>query len=52
MVGLMVFDENLMDKRTMQLISKRKVEHWAKSYKERVEKLIERKNARIWIEID
>ena len=31
----------LDDKRTMQLISKRKVEHWAKSYKERVEKLIE-----------
>lgn len=25
----------------MQLISKRKVEHWAKSYKERVEKLID-----------
>ena len=33
----------LDDKRTMQLISKRKVEHWAKSYKERVEKLIERR---------
>ena len=32
----------LDDKRTMQLISKRKVEHWAKSYKERVEKLIEK----------
>ena len=31
----------LDDKRTMQLISKRKVEHWAKSYKERVEKLID-----------
>ena len=31
----------LDDKRTMQLISKRKVEHWAKSYKERVSKLIE-----------
>lgn len=30
----------LDDKRTMQLISKRKVEHWAKSYKERVTKLI------------
>lgn len=30
----------LDDKRTMQLISKRKVEHWAKSYKERVSKLI------------
>ena len=33
----------LDDKRTMQLISKRKAEHWAKSYKERVEKLIERR---------
>ena len=31
----------LDDKRTMQLISRRKVEHWAKSYKERVEKLID-----------
>ncbi len=27
------------DKRTMQLISPRKVEHWAKTYKERVAKL-------------
>ncbi|MEM1337349.1 MAG: YdeI/OmpD-associated family protein [Bacteroidota bacterium] len=31
----------LDDKRTMQLISPRKVEHWAKTYKERAEKLIE-----------
>ncbi len=31
----------LDDKRTMQLISKRKVEHWSKSYKERVSKLID-----------
>ncbi|MDG1915566.1 MAG: YdeI/OmpD-associated family protein [Crocinitomix sp.] len=31
----------LDDKRTMQLISKRKIEHWAKSYKERVAKLTE-----------
>ena len=31
----------LDEKRTMQLISKRKVEHWAKSYKDRVAKLIE-----------
>ena len=31
----------LDDKRTMQLISKRKVKHWAKSYKERVVELIE-----------
>jgi uncharacterized protein YdeI (YjbR/CyaY-like superfamily) len=30
----------LDDKRTMQLISPRKVEHWAKSYKERATKLI------------
>lgn len=30
----------LDDSRTMQLISPRKVEHWAKSYKERAEKLI------------
>ncbi|MEM8509450.1 MAG: YdeI/OmpD-associated family protein [Bacteroidota bacterium] len=30
----------LDDKRTMQLISQRKVEHWAKTYKERAEKLI------------
>lgn len=32
--------KKLDDKRTMQLISKRKVEHWAKSYKERIAKLI------------
>lgn len=32
----------LDDKKTMQLISKRKVEHWAKSYKERVAKLMEK----------
>jgi len=31
----------LDDKRTMQLISQRKVEHWAKTYKERAAKLIE-----------
>lgn len=31
----------LDDKRTMQLISKRKVEHWSKSYKDRVSKLID-----------
>ena len=31
----------LDDKRTMQLISKRKVEHWAKTYKERAAKLID-----------
>ena len=31
----------LDDLRTMQLISKRKVEHWARTYKERAEKLIE-----------
>ncbi|MEM6720476.1 MAG: YdeI/OmpD-associated family protein [Bacteroidota bacterium] len=31
----------LDDTRTMQLISKRKVQHWAKSYKERAAKLIE-----------
>ena len=31
----------LDDKRTMQLVSPRKVEHWARSYKERVAKLIE-----------
>jgi len=31
----------LDDKRTMQLISPRKVEHWAKTYKERAAKLIE-----------
>jgi uncharacterized protein YdeI (YjbR/CyaY-like superfamily) len=31
----------LDDKRTMQLISQRKVEHWAKSYKERAAKLID-----------
>ena len=31
----------LDDKKTMQLISKRKVEHWAKTYKERAAKLIE-----------
>ena len=31
----------LDNKRTMQLISQRKVEHWAKSYKERAAKLIE-----------
>lgn len=30
----------LDDNRTMQLISPRKVEHWAKSYKDRAEKLI------------
>ncbi len=30
----------LDDKRTMQLISPRKAEHWAKSYKDRVAKLI------------
>ncbi len=31
----------LDDKRTMQLISQRKVEHWAKTYKERAAKLID-----------
>lgn len=31
----------LDDKRTMQLISRRKVEHWAKTYKERAAKLID-----------
>jgi len=31
----------LDDKRTMQLISKRKVQHWAKSYKDRAARLIE-----------
>ncbi|MEM6803181.1 MAG: YdeI/OmpD-associated family protein [Bacteroidota bacterium] len=31
----------LDDRKTMQLISKRRVEHWAKSYKERAAKLIE-----------
>lgn len=31
----------LDDKRTMQLIAPRKVQHWAKSYKVRAEKLIE-----------
>jgi uncharacterized protein YdeI (YjbR/CyaY-like superfamily) len=31
----------LDDTRTMQLISKRKVQHWAKSYKDRAAKLIE-----------
>ena len=31
----------LDDKRTMQLIAKRKVEHWAKSYKERAYRLID-----------
>jgi uncharacterized protein YdeI (YjbR/CyaY-like superfamily) len=31
----------LDEQRTMQLISKRKVEHWARSYKERAAKLIE-----------
>ncbi len=31
----------LDDKRTMQLISPRKVQHWAKSYKDRAAKLIE-----------
>jgi uncharacterized protein YdeI (YjbR/CyaY-like superfamily) len=30
----------LDDKRTMQLISPRRAEHWAKSYKDRVDKLI------------
>jgi len=29
--------------RTMQLISPRRVQHWAKSYKERAQKLIEEK---------
>ena len=32
----------LDDQRTMQLISKRRTEHWAKSYKDRVAKLIEK----------
>lgn len=31
----------LDDQRTMQLISKRKVEHWSKTYKDRAAKLIE-----------
>ncbi len=31
----------LDDNRTMQLISPRRIEHWAKSYKDRAEKLIE-----------
>ncbi|MBO6794403.1 MAG: YdeI/OmpD-associated family protein [Balneolaceae bacterium] len=31
----------LDDKRTMQLISQRKVEHWARTYKERAAKLID-----------
>jgi uncharacterized protein YdeI (YjbR/CyaY-like superfamily) len=31
----------LDDKKTMQLISQRKVEHWAKTYKERAAKLID-----------
>jgi len=31
----------LDDEKTMQLISKRKIQHWAKSYKERAAKLIE-----------
>lgn len=31
----------LADNRTMQLISQRKVEHWAKTYKQRAAKLIE-----------
>ncbi|MDZ7649124.1 MAG: hypothetical protein U5K54_19240 [Cytophagales bacterium] len=31
----------LDDTRTMQLISPRKVEHWAKSYKDRISKLIQ-----------
>lgn len=31
----------LDDKRTMQLISQRKVEHWARTYKERASKLID-----------
>lgn len=31
----------LDDKKTMQLIAQRKVEHWAKSYKERAAKLID-----------
>jgi len=33
----------LDDKRTMQLISPRRVQHWAKSYKDRAKKLIEEK---------
>ncbi|SMG47994.1 Uncharacterized conserved protein YdeI, YjbR/CyaY-like superfamily, DUF1801 family [Marivirga sericea] len=33
----------LDDRRTMQLISQRKVEHWAKTYKERAAKLIDEK---------
>ena len=33
----------LDDKRTMQLISPRRVQHWAKSYKDRVNKLITEK---------
>ena len=32
----------LDEKRTMQLISKRRVQHWTKTYKERVAKLIEK----------
>lgn len=31
----------LDDRRTMQLISRRKVEHWAKTYKDRAKKLID-----------
>ena len=31
----------LDEKRTMQLITKRRVQHWSKTYKERVSKLIE-----------
>ncbi len=31
----------LDDKRTMQLISPRRIEHWARTYKERAAKLIE-----------
>ena len=33
----------LDEKRTMQLITKRKVQHWSKTYKERVSKLIDQK---------
>ncbi len=33
----------LDDNRTMQLISPRRIEHWAKSYKDRAEKLIEQR---------
>ncbi|WP_378173237.1 YdeI family protein [Aquimarina sp. SS2-1] len=32
----------LDDQKTMQLISRRKIEHWAKTYKERAAKLIEK----------